>query len=135
MSGKRDRDRRQPIAILLILLLVSGTLFFFRLGTPGLFDADEPAYAQAAREMLEGGDWVTPHFNGRPRFDKPILFYWLISLSYRLFGVTEFAVRVWSALAGVALVLLIAWTARRRFADTSRAGQVTGPDVLKPMKN
>jgi len=93
MSGKRDRDRRQPIAILLILLLVSGTLFFFRLGSPGLFDADEPAYAQAAREMLEGGDWVTPHFNGRPRFDKPILFYWLISLSYRLFGVTEFAVR------------------------------------------
>jgi len=96
-------------------LLLSGTLFFFHLGTPGLFDADEPAYAQAAREMLESGDWITPHFNGRPRFDKPILFYWLISLSYRLFGVTEFAVRFWSALAGVALVLLIAWTARRRF--------------------
>jgi 4-amino-4-deoxy-L-arabinose transferase-like glycosyltransferase len=115
MSGKSDRDRRQPIAILLILLLVSGTLFFFRLGSPGLFDADEPAYAQAAREMLESGDWITPHFNGRPRFDKPILFYWLISLSYRVFGVTEFAVRFWSALAGVALVLLIAWTARRRF--------------------
>jgi 4-amino-4-deoxy-L-arabinose transferase-like glycosyltransferase len=115
MSGKSDRDRRQPIAILLILLLVSGTLFFFRLGSPGLFDADEPAYAQAAREMLESGDWITPHFNGRPRFDKPILFYWLITLSYRVFGVTEFAVRFWSALAGVALVLLIAWTARRRF--------------------
>jgi len=98
-----------------VLLVLSGSLFFFRLGTPGLFDADEPAYAQAAREMLDSGDWITPHFNGRPRFDKPILFYWLISLSYRLFGVTEFAVRFWSALAGVALVLLIAWTARRRF--------------------
>jgi 4-amino-4-deoxy-L-arabinose transferase-like glycosyltransferase len=94
---------------------LSGSLFFFRLGTPGLFDADEPAYAQAAREMLETGDWITPHFNGQPRFDKPILFYWLITLSYRLFGVTEFAVRFWSALAGVVLVLLIAWTARRRF--------------------
>jgi hypothetical protein len=94
---------------------LSGSLFFFRLGTPGLFDADEPAYAQAAREMLETGDWITPQFNGRPRFDKPILFYWLIALSYRVFGVTEFAVRFWSALAGVALVLLIAWTARRRF--------------------
>jgi len=108
-------NRHPAILVLLGLLLLSGTLFFFRLGTPGLFDADEPAYAQAAREMLETGDWVTPRFNGRPRFDKPILFYWLITLSYRVFGITEFAVRVWSALAGVILVVLIAWAARRTF--------------------
>jgi 4-amino-4-deoxy-L-arabinose transferase-like glycosyltransferase len=116
MSGKLSNgDRRRRIAILLILLLVSGSLFFFRLGTPGLFDADEPAYAQAAREMLETGDWITPHFNGQPRFDKPILFYWLIILSYRVFGITEFAVRFWSALAAVLLVLTVAWGARRWF--------------------
>ena len=108
-------DGRTATATLLALLLLSGILFFFRLGTPGLFDADEPAYAQAAREMLTTGDWITPHFNGRPRFDKPILFYWLITLSYRVFGVTEFAVRFWSALAGVTLVLLVAWAARRWF--------------------
>ncbi|HSD50264.1 MAG TPA: glycosyltransferase family 39 protein, partial [Candidatus Methylomirabilis sp.] len=106
-------DRRNALPTFLILLLVSGILFFFRLGTPGLFDADEPAYAQAAREMRETGDWVTPHFNGRPRFDKPILFYWLIALNYRVFGVTEFAVRAWSALAGVLLVMVVAWAARR----------------------
>jgi 4-amino-4-deoxy-L-arabinose transferase-like glycosyltransferase len=97
------------------LLLLAGTLCFFRLGTPGLFDADEPAYAQAAREMQETGDWITPHFNGQPRFDKPILFYWLITLTYRVFGVTEFAVRLWSALAAVVLVLVIARAARRWF--------------------
>lgn len=108
-------EPRNQLATLLALLILSGTLFFFRLGTPGLFDADEPAYAQAAREMLETGDWITPHFNGRPRFDKPILFYWLITLSYRVFGVTEFAVRFWSALAAVMLALLIAWAAQRRF--------------------
>jgi 4-amino-4-deoxy-L-arabinose transferase-like glycosyltransferase len=96
-------------------LVLSGTLCFFRLGTPGLFDADEPAYAQAAREMLTTGDWITPHFNGQPRFDKPILFYWLITLTYRVFGVTEFAVRFWSALAAVILVLVIARAARRWF--------------------
>ena len=98
-----------------MLLLLSGTLCFFRLGTPGLFDADEPAYAQAAREMLTTGDWITPHFNGQPRFDKPILFYWLITLTYRVLGVTEFAVRFWSALAAVILVLVIARAARRWF--------------------
>jgi 4-amino-4-deoxy-L-arabinose transferase-like glycosyltransferase len=108
-------ELRNQIATLLALLILSGTLFFFRLGTPGLFDADEPAYARAAREMLETGEWITPHFNGRPRFDKPILFYWLISLSYRVFGVTEFAVRFWSALAAVILVLVIARAARRWF--------------------
>jgi len=108
-------DRRRGATTLLVLLVLSGTLCFFRLGTPGLFDADEPAYAQAAREMLETRDWITPHFNGQPRFDKPILFYWLISLSYRAMGVGEFAVRFWSALAAVILVLVIARAARRWF--------------------
>ncbi len=103
-----------------LLLLLAGTLFFFHLGATGLFDADEPAYAGAAREMLARGDWVTPYFNGQPRFDKPILFYWLILLSYRLFGITEFAVRFWSALAGVGLVLLL-WRAARRRMGTEAA--------------
>jgi 4-amino-4-deoxy-L-arabinose transferase-like glycosyltransferase len=97
--------------------LLASALFFLGLGTPGLFDADEPAYAGAAREMLERGDWVTPYFNGQPRFDKPILFYWLILLSYRVFGITEFAVRFWSALAGVGLVVLLWRAARRRMGD------------------
>jgi hypothetical protein len=66
------------------------------------------------REMLARGDWVTPHFNGQPRFDKPILFYWLILLSYRVFGITEFAVRFWSALAGRSCRAPVAAGARRR---------------------
>ena len=106
--------RLKDATILVILLLFAGMLFFFRLGAPGFFDADEPAYAQAAREMVESGDWVTPHFNGLPRFDKPPLFYYLILLSYRLFGVTEFAARFWSALAGVALTGVL-WVAGRRW--------------------
>lgn len=110
-----SQDRWKAAATFLTLLLLSGTLFFFRLGTPGLFDADEPAYAEAAREMMVTGDWITPHFNGQPRFDKPILSYWLITLSYRVFGVTEFAARFWSALAAVILILAVAWAARRSF--------------------
>jgi len=104
--------RRHTLVLLGLLALAAG-LFFFRLGTPGLFDADEPAYAQAAREMLETGDWITPRFNGQTRFDKPVLFYWLIILAYRVFGITEFGVRFWSATAAVALVALVALAARR----------------------
>jgi 4-amino-4-deoxy-L-arabinose transferase-like glycosyltransferase len=110
--------------VLVALILLSGALFFFEIGTPGLFDADEPAYAQAAREMAEGGDWVTPHFNDRPRFDKPPVFYWLILLSYRLFGVTEFAARFWSALAGVMLTGVL-WVAGRRWLGP-HAGLMAG---------
>jgi 4-amino-4-deoxy-L-arabinose transferase-like glycosyltransferase len=117
---------------LLALLLFASILFFFRLGATGLFDADEPAYAQAAREMLQRGDWVTPHFNGQPRFDKPILFYWLILLSYRVFGITEFAVRVWSALAGLGLVVLVWQEARRRIGGEAGlwAGIAFGANLL-----
>jgi len=104
-------------AALIFLMVFSGALFFIGLGATGLFDADEPAYAGAAREMLARGDWVTPYFNGQPRFDKPILFYWLILLSYRIFGITEFAVRFWSALAGLGLVVLLWRAARRRFGE------------------
>ena len=119
-----SRPFLQGRSAIFALLLFAGVLFFLRLGSTGLFDADEPAYAGAAREMLERGDWITPHFNGRPRFDKPVLFYWLIGLSYRLLGVSEFAVRCWSALAGVALVLLVAWAGRRWFGE--RAGLWAG---------
>jgi len=95
------------------LLLLAGFLFFTRLGAVGLFDADEPAYAVAAREMRESGDWVTPTFNGQPRFDKPILFYYLLVVAYAAFGVNEFAVRAWPALAGVILTLVIYGLGRR----------------------
>ncbi|HLC21492.1 MAG TPA: glycosyltransferase family 39 protein, partial [Candidatus Methylomirabilis sp.] len=102
-SNRRTRDGG-AVALLILLSLL---LFFHRLGSLGLFDADEPAFAEAAREMLVSGDWITPQFNFQPRFDKPILFYWLIVLAYKAFGIGEFAARFWSALFATALVLSI----------------------------
>jgi len=81
-------------------------LFFFQLGGPGLFDVDEAVYAESAREMIETGDWITPQYNYANRYDKPVLFYWLISSAYRLFGVSEFAARFWSALFGCGIVVM-----------------------------
>ena len=51
--------------------------FFLALGRPAISDSDEGFYAEAAREMVEGGDWLTPHFNYEDRWQKPILYYWL----------------------------------------------------------
>lgn len=82
---------------ILLLLAVVAIMFFYRLGSYPLFDLDEPRYAEAAREMLENGNWITPYFNYELRFDKPVFFYWLIALAYKVFGVSEFAARFFSA--------------------------------------
>jgi 4-amino-4-deoxy-L-arabinose transferase-like glycosyltransferase len=91
---------------LAVLLLVAGTLLFWDLGALGLTDRDEGSNAEAAREMIESGDWITPTLNGEPRFAKPILLYWLIGASYRVFGVSEWSARLPSAVFGVLLILL-----------------------------
>lgn len=89
-----------------LLLALCALLFFLGLGTLGLTDRDEGSNAEAAREMVESGDWVTPTLNGAPRFAKPVFTYWLISGSYLAFGVNELTARLPSALFGIALVLM-----------------------------
>jgi 4-amino-4-deoxy-L-arabinose transferase-like glycosyltransferase len=89
-----------------ILGLLAGLLLFVGLGSMGLTDRDEGRNAEAGREMLESGDWISPTFNYEPRFAKPVLVYWLMSLSYRWFGVDEFSARLPSAVFGVGLILL-----------------------------
>ena len=81
-------------------------LFFYRLGSPTLFDLDEAVYAESAREMAETGNWITPQYNYSNFYEKPVLFYWLMSSAFKLFGVTEFAARFWSASLGTGLVLI-----------------------------
>ncbi|TAJ22850.1 MAG: phospholipid carrier-dependent glycosyltransferase, partial [Nitrospirae bacterium] len=110
-AGHRATDR----ASLILLLALAGLLFFLGLGTLGLTDRDEGRNAEAAREMVETGDWVSPTFNYEPRFAKPVFVYWLMSGAYRLFGVSEFTARLPSAALGVALILLqYAFLARLR---------------------
>jgi len=105
-------------ARLSLLLVLCALLFFLGLGTLGLTDRDEGSNAEAAREMVASGDWITPTLNGAPRFAKPILLYWLISGSYLAFGVSEFTARLPSALFGTLLVLMQYVFATRMFGPT-----------------
>src|SRR5262245_53604330 len=77
------------------------------LGGPTLWDIDEGLNAEAAREMLASGNYVVPTFNYRLRSAKPVLLYWLQVGSYQLFGVSEVAARLPSALATLLAVLAI----------------------------
>ena len=85
------------------------------LGAFGLVGPDDPRYAFIARAMLQSGDWVTPRLYGHPWFEKPVLYYWTAAAGFRLFGVTEFAARLPSALAAVLATLAIAWAALRAY--------------------
>ena len=78
-------------------------IYFFGLTIP-LLGPDEPRYAQIAREMFERGDWITPKLGGFDWFEKPALLYWLEIVSYKIFGVNEFAARFGSALFGLGTI-------------------------------
>jgi 4-amino-4-deoxy-L-arabinose transferase-like glycosyltransferase len=110
---------------LLTLILLSCCTFFLGLGRPAISDSDEGFYAEAAREMVEGGDWLTPHFNYEERWQKPILYYWLTAATYAAFGESEWAARLWSALSGLGLVLLT-WSMARTLVGRDDAAWLAG---------
>ncbi len=105
--------------ILPYLLLAAISLgFFYNIHAIPLFDVDEGAFSEATREMLVRGDFISTYLNGVPRYDKPILIYWLQAASVTLFGINEFALRLPSALAATAWVLAIFF-----FVKTLRDGK------------
>lgn len=89
------------------LMLACAAVFLGSLGLYPLFDDDEGAFSEATREILDSGDWLSTTLNGAPRYDKPILIYWLQALSVRIFGLDEFALRLPSALAALAWIYAI----------------------------
>jgi 4-amino-4-deoxy-L-arabinose transferase-like glycosyltransferase len=103
-------------AVLVVALAVP--TFFLWLGRPAITDSDEAYYAEAAREMVESGNWVTPYFNYEPRFEKPILYYWLVAATYAAIGVGEAAARAWSAMSAIGLSLVAYGCGKRWFGRT-----------------
>lgn len=94
------------LVFILGLSLIGWLAFFWRLGTPGLLDETEPLFAEASRQMLVTGDWITPYFNEETRFDKPPLIYWLMAIFYRIVGVNEWGVRLPSAFSALMMICL-----------------------------
>ena len=70
------RDRVSVVHLALLVGLCALSLFA-ALGSTPLWEPDEPRFAAATRGMLRSGDYFDPVFNARPRWEKPILLYWL----------------------------------------------------------
>lgn len=92
-------------ATMTVLVVVCAPIFY-QLGRWPLMDPDEGRNAEIGREMLALGSWALPHFNGLPFLDKPPLLFWSIAAAFHLLGETEFAARLPSAIAALALVAL-----------------------------
>jgi 4-amino-4-deoxy-L-arabinose transferase-like glycosyltransferase len=89
----------------LVLSVFCAFFFFYSLAPFGLIGADEPRYAQVAREMLDRRDWITPTLGGKPWLEKPPLYYWQAMLAYTIFGVSDWAARVPAAVDATVIVL------------------------------
>ncbi len=121
--------KKTTIAIIAFFLL----LYIVPLGMRPLVMPDEFRYAEIPREMLASGDWIVPHLNGVPYFEKPVLGYWLSAAAIALFGENAFAVRFPSAVA-VGLTALLLFVLMQRFsADRSVALLTAAAFLICPM--
>ncbi|WP_422926555.1 ArnT family glycosyltransferase [Singulisphaera sp. PoT] len=105
-----------------LLVLLALTLNLLGNDRTSLWDRDEPRYSTCVREMRARGDWIHPTFNGEPRYQKPVLIYWLMRGSVALVGDNTFGMRLVSGLAGAATCLLV-WHFGRRLIG-HRAGSL-----------
>lgn len=90
-----------------VLALLGAILFLPGLGTVPLFDWDEINFAEAAREMLDSGDWLRMQIDFKPFWEKPPLFIWLQALSMWLLGVGEYAARLPNAITGIVTLVVL----------------------------
>ncbi len=115
-------ERKVQIAFLLGVCFL---LYFLNLGRSDLWAPDEPRYAQIAKEIVNRGDWILMHINGRVYGDKPPLFFWFVALSSYLWnGFTSFSARFPSALFGTLTVLLTFFLGKKIYS--SRTGFISG---------
>ena len=103
-----QRDPARLLAVALVALAgLCGLAFFNGIGDLGLIDKTEGLFVEVPRQMLASGDWVTPRWNGETFFDYPVWGYWMVAISYKLFGITAWAARLPAALAATATVFAL----------------------------
>jgi len=100
-------------------MILSALALCYGLGGYALMDPDEGRNAVIAQATAEGGSWLVPHFNGLPFLDKPFLYFATTAASMRVFGTSEWAVRLPSLLSTWATLALVVWFSRRLFGSDS----------------
>jgi 4-amino-4-deoxy-L-arabinose transferase-like glycosyltransferase len=107
--------------IMLLIFLASLTFYLSFNAYIPVTDPVESNYALTAKEMLISGDWMSPQIYGHYWFDKPIMIYWLIALSFKLLGITDFAARFSSGVFSAASVTFTYWFGQKIFNNGKTA--------------
>ena len=115
-AGAADRDTRVGLSSLLAVLILPAAILYPTLGFH-LLEPDEGRYAQIPKEMLANDSWVVPTLQGEPYLDKPPLMYWLVAMSYRVFGVSPEAARLVPAICVHLTIFLVYLIGRRSIGE------------------
>lgn len=107
----------QPEILVIVVAVWTAVVMFGSIGFGDLSGYDDAAYAHEAKVMVQSNDWGTMSLNGSPDFDKPPLFIWLVALSFKIFGATDFAAKVPGVLLGLGTVILIYYLAKELFSN------------------
>jgi 4-amino-4-deoxy-L-arabinose transferase-like glycosyltransferase len=108
-----------------VLILLAAAVFFVGIvSPPSLMDDVDAVQAQIARNMLDSGDWVIARLDGVPYLEKSPAIYWMIAISYGVFGAHDWAARIPVALSAVLLVWVTCLYGRWAFEE--RVGYYAG---------
>src|SRR6266545_2151647 len=117
MPSLNDVLSRPMVRLLVIAALAAP--YLINLDVSSIWDANEAFYAETPREMIESGNYLAPQFNYHPRPQKPPLTYWLVLASYKIFGISEFAVRMPGALASIGTLIFTYLIGRALFSPVA----------------
>jgi len=118
-------DRTGWRSYLAILLSIAAATYLVCMSSPpSLSDDVDAVQAQISRNMVASGDWVTQRLDGVVYLEKSPMMYWLIAISYKTFGVHDWAARIPIALSAIGLAWLTA--AFGRWAFGKMAGFYAG---------
>ncbi len=106
-----------PKFLFVFLAIWTAVVMFGTIPFGDLSGYDDTAYTHEAKTMVQSGDWWTMSLNGNPDFDKPPLFIWLVAISFKIFGATDFAAKVPSVLLGWATVALVYFLAKEMLSN------------------
>src|SRR5690242_16831760 len=109
-SGDGSAGKRTGLRYQIIVTLVAAFIFFgCMVSPPSLMDDVDAVQAQIARNMLQSGDWVTARLDGVAYLEKSPLKYWMMAVSFAIFGAHDWAARIPIALSTV----LLCWVTAR----------------------
>lgn len=126
-------EKRRHAELILILSVIAYFLLMWGNGIVSLTHPDEVFYVQSAKEMVSHNSWMTPLIFDQPQFEKPVLFFWLLALGIKFFGLTPFIARFWPAffaMAGVCAAYGTAWMLFRRKRTAFLAGVILASSFI-----